>query len=329
MKKSTSLAAVLIAVILTVLIGVIAFASELIGGPDESTVQTSGENVDREGINILVTGSDRTSGLTDVIMLVRADKDGSIAVMQIPRDTYAKYNQNGYKKLNGAYAALGGRKFKELLSSALAIKIDRYLMLSPDAFRDVVDALGGVEVELDRTFYYDDPYQNFTVHLTKGRHLLNGEKAEQFVRYRSGYVNGDLGRIDAQKIFLASALTKAAEELTPIRAISIATALIGNVDTDLTPDDIGFLTNCLGAIESDKIVMMTAPGEAVVAKKSGASFYSISALSTKRLIGEYFGTVLGEFDKDQLFLNEGNVDFRKIYFGESNTEIYRAEDIAK
>ena len=306
----------IIVVILVALIGLFVFVGEEIGRAKAAREATlSVAQSERSGMNVLVMGSDRTTGLTDVMMLVRMNSDGRLAVMQIPRDTYARYTDGNYKKLNGAYNYFGnGDDVRDLLSNAFGIVIDRYIMLSPDGFRDAVDALGGVEVELDRTFYYDDPYQNFTVYLQKGKHLLDGEKAEQFVRYRSGYVNGDLGRIDAQKVFMRAVMDKASNSLSPVKAVSLAMSLIGKTDTDVGADDIAFFISFLREYDSEKAVMLTAPGEAVTAKKSGASYYSLSYMETKKAIDDYFGVRCGEFDRNGLFLNPSNEDFKRIYY---------------
>ena len=76
----------------------------------DSTPVDVSQGASRGRVNILVAGTDRASGLTDVIMLISFDRDAhKLYVMQLPRDTYAEYAESGYKKLNGAYGALGGK----------------------------------------------------------------------------------------------------------------------------------------------------------------------------------------------------------------------------
>ena len=119
-----------------------------------------------EPFTVLVAGCDRVSGLTDVLMLISAKTDGGISVLQIPRDTYAAYTEKSYKKINGAYAQLGGEGLKGFISQSFGTRIDRYMVLSPDAFCEAVDALGGIEVEVTRTLYYNDPAQQLYIHIT-------------------------------------------------------------------------------------------------------------------------------------------------------------------
>jgi LCP family protein required for cell wall assembly len=262
---------------------------------------------------VLVAGSDATSGLCDVLMLVSIDRvSHEVFVLQIPRDTYAKYTEKSYRKLNGAVASLGGMDgFRDFLSQVFGISIDRTLHLSPSAFRTVVDALGGVEIDLPRDLDYDDPAQKLSIHLKAGAQTLDGAGAEQFVRYRAGYVQGDLDRIDAQKLFL-SALFRKISTLGVFEAATIAMRMRDEVDTDFDTSDIFSLAGELISLSPERVFFVTAPGAAVTAR-SGASYYSLSAPAMQELLVQYFGATEGEFDTEHVFLNEKNEKFRKIY----------------
>lgn len=295
-----------------------------------SDAQSAIANVSRGRFNLLVAGTDRTSGLTDVMMLLSLDRDANtVSILQIPRDTYAAYTDKSYKKLNGAYGALGGgRELANFISDAFAIKIDRYAVLSPDALRAAVDAVGGVEIELDEPLYYRDPHQGLSISLPKGKQILNGERAEQFIRYRSGYASGDIGRMDAQKVFMTALFKKLSTELSPLSLAKLASGLIGKTDTDITPADIGMLSRELSSIGADKVYFVTAPGEAADAK-SGASYYALSKSAMDRLLSERFGGTVGSFDKKEVFLNKNNKAFGSIYESEREYTVYSAENIAE
>ena len=278
----------------------------------EPTERTGGGG--EESFRFLVAGSDATSGLCDVLMLVSIDRaTHEVFVLQLPRDTYANYTEKSYRKLNGAVAELGGMDgFAEFLSEALGVSIDRTLHLSPSAFRTIVDSLGGVEIELPRDLDYDDPAQRLSIHLKAGRQTLDGAAAEQFVRYRAGYAQGDLDRIDAQKLFL-SALFHKVSTLGMLGAATLAMKMRGVVDTDLGASDILALSEELFSISSEQVYFVTAPGEAVTATKSGASYYALSAPAMDELLFRYFGAKQGGFDPRGVFLNESYESFRKIY----------------
>ena len=95
-------------------------------------------------VNFLFLGKDNTSGLCDVIMLVSYNvTDSSVGVVQIPRDTYAKYTEGSYKKLNGAVSALGSEKaFCTFLSESFGVRIDHYVSIDLEAVGEIVDILG-------------------------------------------------------------------------------------------------------------------------------------------------------------------------------------------
>ena len=270
---------------------------------------------------LLVAGKDRASGLTDVLMLVSFDPQKSrISVMQIPRDTYAEYGRSGHRKLNGALGALGSPEaLKNYFESSLGVDIDGYLTLDLDGFRKIVDAVGGVQIELDAPIYYKDPLQKLNISLEKGKQTLNGRQAEMFVRYRSGYANGDIGRLDAQKKFLAAFFRTLKNNINAKNAYKLAESLIDAVDTDVNLALAVMLgLEALGT-ESDSLLFFTMPGEAIVSARTGASFYVMSATATDRLLREYFGKNGEGIDSERLFAHPDYEDFIRIY--ESDVDI--------
>ncbi|MBQ8850156.1 MAG: LCP family protein [Clostridia bacterium] len=327
--KKTKLLTITLSVMLTVALTACISIPLTTEKDDVTATDSIAVSADETRTNILVAGCDRASGLTDVIMLVSVDtKNNTASVMQIPRDTYAAYTENSYKKLNGAYGALGAKGLCELLSDSLGVDIDSYLVLSPDALRDAVDAIGGVEITLESPMYYSDPEQGLYISLRAGKQTLDGKTAEQFIRYRSGYVDGDLGRIDAQKVFLCGLIESARKNADALTVARVIAALLGKTDTNVTPADGAALAETLLKIENENVFFMTAPGEAVVAEESGASYYSLSGKAMEEALAKYFGAGAGSFDRERLFLNKRYDSFRRIYEGYSPYEVYTAKNIA-
>ena len=217
------------------------------------------------------------------------------------------------KQCDTQYAEFGGMEgLSDFLSAALGITIDRTLHLSPSAFRAIVDAIGGVEIDLPRDLDYEDPAQGLKIHLKAGKQTLDGEAAEQFVRYREGYAQGDLDRLDAQKLFL-SALFSKLSGLGPIQAARLAMRMRGEVDGNFEASEILSLSRELLSISPENVFFVTAPGAAVTATQSGASYYALSAPAMADLLTKYFGAAEGSFDPEHVFLNERYESFRKIY----------------
>ena len=279
---------------------------------------------------LLVGGKDRASGLYDVIFLVSLDRqNGSACVMQIPRDTYLEYTEGNYKKINGAPASLGGLGgLSEVLGEAMGIHLDGYLSIDLDAFGKAVDALGGVEVYVPETLYYNDPSQNLSIYIPKGKQLLDGKSAEHFVRYRSGYLRGDIGRLDAQKIFMAALFEKISSELSVADAIELAAEILPNVSTDLTFFEISELISKGMAISSEKVFFVTAPGNDVVSEQSGAWYYVISRVGVENILKSYFGAERN-FDENGWFFNANSKSATDIYNREQSVNVTSVADIDK
>ena len=279
---------------------------------------------------ILVTGEDKVSGLCDVIMLVSVDtRSERICVMQIPRDTYAEYTDKSYKKLNGAANALGGVEgLRVFLTQSLGVAIDGYLALDLASFRRIIDTIGGVEIELDQAIRYTDAEQGLFIDLPSGRQVLDGKKAEMLVRYRKGYADGDIGRLGAQKRFLASLFASLQQKVNSDNAYPLAETLLDGLDTD-----IGIATAVALGLEalttkSDSLFFVTAPGEQIVAEKSGASYYVLSAASTDSLLCEYFGKSEGQsFDESLAFRHPSYEGFISIYESAREPLIVSAKEL--
>jgi LCP family protein required for cell wall assembly len=311
----------LFAVALTVAVGKSGTPEE---APDESAIKLADDPY-----CLLVTGRDRVSALTDVIMLACFDPAAErICVLQIPRDTYALYGDGRYRKINGAQKELGEDGLRVLLENALGIEIDGYISLDLDAFGKSVDALGGVEIELDAPLRYSDPSQNLHIDLDSGRQTLDGKQAEMLVRYRSGYLRGDLDRLDVQKKFLAALFDTLRAKVSVANAYELASALLGEVSTDV---NLALCTAlALEALKLDKsrLLFCTLPGEDIVSRKSGASFYVMAKSPTQRLLAEYF-CAEGELDEEKIFLNSSDRDFLEIYQKDLGIGVICADELEK
>ena len=279
-----------------------------------------------ERVNVLVLGTDRQAGLCDVMMLVSIDKTANTATaVQIPRDTYAGYTSSSYRKLNGAYNSLGGAdKTAEWLADAFGIRIDHYVCIGLDTLRGLVDAIGGVDVDIPCDMEYTDAEQGLYIKLDAGKAHLDGEGAEQFLRFRYSYASGDIARLDAHKIFLSALYKKAAQGITPTTLMKLCSAASG-VETDMTISDMLELGLCMREMDGDSVFLVTLPGREAVASASGASYYVIFADGARHIMQEYFG---GEnFDVNEYFLNKKYKSFEDIYFEKCTPEIFSVNDI--
>lgn len=280
--------------------------SHLAVSAEEDTAETE-ERVTR----FLILGCDRSTRLTDSILLVSLNETAKEArILQIPRDTYAEYTEGSYKKLNGAMHALGECEMKQFLSDAIGVRIDYFLVLKLDFFRELVDAIGGVEVTVPKDMEYTDPAQNLHISLKAGKTRLDGERAEQFVRYRSGYVNADLGRLDAQKLFLR-AFAKQCRTLSPMQILHVTGLVLMGVQTDIGLPAAIRVARVLMECDTERIPMATLAGQALRGQ-SGAWYYVLNREGSIRMMREY---LLAEptFDRRGVFDRESNSQFHRVY----------------
>ena len=237
----------------------------------------------RAGVQtILVGGTDSDGTRTDTIMVCSVDtKNDTAAVMSIPRDTRAFMENGKVHKINAAHNKGIARMLTEV-KNTVGFAPDRYCIVDYAAFAAVIDALGGVTVDVGMDMDYSDPAQGLEIHLKAGEQLLDGKKALQYMRFRSGYKDADLGRIRAQQKLLAAA----AEKLASPRVLVLLFRLPGilrQVETDLTAvEALRLGVGLLRAYRAGNLQICTLPGKAV-----GAD-YAADGEKTLKLVNERF-----------------------------------------
>ncbi|MEX2534910.1 MAG: LCP family protein [Trueperaceae bacterium] len=186
-----------------------------------SPCQWMGERCVRERAATLHLGH-----LTDTILYVNIIAD-EITVIAIPRDIWLAQWQT---RINSMYGYQGAQGLKRAVEDIVGVPIDYYAIINIDIFEDIVDAVGGVEVNIPYDMYYRDNAAGLTIDFDEGPAHLNGEDAAKFVRYRNT-VRSDIDRIDNVKR-LAYALLNRVKELH-VRAVGTAPALVDTFLTDV------------------------------------------------------------------------------------------------
>ncbi len=283
--------------------------------PPAEAPAAGGEKITR----ILVLGLDRAAELTDSILVVSlTEPSGQLQILQLPRDTYANYTEKDYKKLNGAYRRLGLDGMRELLSRALGVPIHRTVVLELDAVSHLVDAVGGVEVELPEELY-PTAESEMGLQPIPGPQHLEGRAAEYFLRFRSGYADADLGRMDTQKLFLKAYLQKC-RSLGGGTLLKLAAAVFPHLRTDLTLPEAVRLMQLVTSSQGEELIIETAPGQAVQGS-SGAWYFSLRRAECKaaveRLLRADRPIPEEEFDPDGIFDRRDMPEFHRIYQGKA------------
>ncbi|MCL1808664.1 MAG: LCP family protein [Clostridiales bacterium] len=200
--------------------------------PDDSPFFDAFTNTKK--VNVLLLGVN--GGLTDTIMLACFDiKNKHVDIVSVPRDTY--FHREGYygeaeHKVNAAYRKNPVNSAKAVSELLLGIPINYYVVLEYDGVAKIVDSMGGVPMDIPFDMKYRDPLDTppLVIDLKKGEQVLNGDQAVQFLRYRKGYLDADLGRIKAQQQFMKNAFKQCLSFDLP----KIATTVYNNVTSDIT-----------------------------------------------------------------------------------------------
>lgn len=244
-------------------------------------------------VNFLLVGIDKEASLTDTIMVASYDLDESeVNILSIPRDT-RMYVGSRYQKINSAYSIKKDGKKKgingtiEAVSRLTKIPINYYVEFSLTAFRDTIDALGGVSFDVPQNMNYDDPQQGLSIHLKKGYQLLDGAKAEQLVRFRN-YPMGDIDRTKVQQSFV-KALAEQKLNLSIIENIpELYKTISKNLKTNLEFGDVAKYALNLSDLTADKVNLYGLPGTPN-SIDYGASYWIPDMTAVKELVEVTFG----------------------------------------
>lgn len=264
----------------------------------------------------LIFGCDKAAALTDSIFLVsRNEATGELRVLQLPRDTYAAYTEGSYRKLNGALRSLGSEKCKAFFSRALGVRVDWFAAMDLECVSLLVDTVGGVDIDVPMNMDYSDPAQGLEIHLKAGRQHLDGAAALSFIRFRSGYVNADLGRMDAQKVFLR-AFAEKCRNLNAATFFRMFMISVPHMQTDLPVTEAIRISRGLLNCDFSAIPIETAPGEAIRGK-NGAWYYVLNRMGAQsavnRLLSPNAPVSDEAFDPDRVFDRADDADFHGIY----------------
>ena len=258
-------------------------------------------------VNILVMGVDRVpdappdspaglNGRSDTLLLLRLDpKNNSVKMLSIPRDTHVDNPFLSIEKINQANVDGGAALAAEVVSSTLdGVKIDRYVRVTTEAFRQLVDLVGGVEVFVPKKMHYKDVTQKLEIDLEPGLQTLNGEQAEQFARFRQDE-NGDIGRVQRQQLLLKAVRQRLSNPSILPRLPQMMSVMQNYVDTNINWEEMLALTNFGINLEKTDIKMVMLPGRFSEPREfDGRSYWVVDAEKRDRVMQNFFGVEVKE-----------------------------------
>lgn len=264
-------------------------------GQDEKDIQ----NLDPFYCLVMGISEDIEAKLTDTIMLCAYyPNEQKVSILSIPRDTFvgnSTTSADSYDKINALYQT-SPEKTLEAVRNVTGIDVRNYVVISNNALRDVVDEIGGVYFDVPMNMNYDDWGQKLHINLKKGYQLLDGDKAEQLVRFRhnndgttypSEYGTQDIGRMRTQREFLKAAATQILSGNNIFKIDDIMQVVFENIETNLKMEDIIKYIPSATEFNPENIQSEMLPG---VADYIGVlSFYVNDEEETNALVSSLFG----------------------------------------
>lgn len=228
-------------------------------------------------------------GLSDTMLLLRFDPVAEkLTILSIPRDTRVHLEGHGVQKVNVANEYGGPALTTEAISNLLGgVKIDKYVRLNIQGVEKLIDAIGGVTVNVPKDMKYNDFSQHLYIDLKKGRQHLDGDKAVQFLRFRYD-AYGDISRIQRQQMLMRSVVEQTLKPSTILKIPQILSVIQSHLDTDLTIKELMAVGGLAAKTDRSDIQMIMLPGYFSGDGKTEVSYWLPNRSRIKEVMAQHF-----------------------------------------
>ncbi len=240
----------------------------------------------------LLAGID-ANNLTDTLIVGCLDYEaGTVSLLSIPRDTYVGDTYVRTGKINAVYARTETptgqtHRMENLvwcIGEYLGIPLDGYFALTMEGLVKLIDAVGGLQVDLPRSIY--DTKAGIRL-FDAGVQTLTGSQCEAFLRHRNGYRSGDLGRVEAAKVFCAALYRRVQQlDLADLAAV-MASGAFGEADTDLSGAELLKTAVFLKGTQPAQITAVTLPG-VQFDSEAGYACYAVNKTRLTEILDAFF-----------------------------------------
>lgn len=243
---------------------------------------------------------------SDTIMVARLEESG-IKLLSVPRDLRVTFPDGTTHKINAAYARGGVELVREIVADQLDVPLHWYVVADYQGFTEVIDALGGVTINVAQAMQYEDTKQDLVIDIPAGEQTLGGGEALDYWRYRDAATGQDIGRIDRQHRFLDALAQEVSniEDFEQVRSL-LQTAL-DNVRTNIAFVDAVSLARQYQSLSPDAVAARTLPGTPQRINEDGSevSYYIGDPIETAAVVEEFFKgqDVLTNSDVEVIVLN--------------------------
>lgn len=235
---------------------------------------------------------------TDTIVLLNIDpRSKSLNAISIPRDSKVYLPKNmGIQKINAAHAIGGIDMTIKTIEDTLGVKVDRYIMVHDEAVRKIVEALGGIDIYVEKNMHYNDYSGNLHINLTKGDHHLDADEAIGYLRFRHDAM-GDIGRTQRQQWFLRGLLQEMQKPQTIAKIPQILSIAKEYVKTDMSLYEMSQYAALAKHFDIDNIEIATLPG--APNKKGYTSYWVLDPEKTQEVVNRLIYRERVKSDKTQ------------------------------
>lgn len=232
---------------------------------------------------------DSFEGLSDTMLLIRFNPHTEqLVVLSLPRDTRTLVDGR-LTKLNEANRdggpVLAAKSVSDLLGG---IAIDRYVRINVQGVEKLVDALGGININVPMDMRYQDESQHLYIDLEAGQQHLDGDQALQFLRFRYDE-KGDIGRIQRQQTMIRAIVNQALTPKTIARTPKILSVIQSHVDTNLNVEELLALAGFAAQQNDYNVQMLMLPGQPSTVSQFELSYWLPNFTEVDDMVAEYFG----------------------------------------
>jgi len=265
-------------------------------------------------LNLLVLGYQDDEATTDTVIMAHLDVDRRTATLvSIPRDTWVEIPGHGEDKINAAYAYGGSKMSARVVSTLLGgIPIDAVVALQPAGAAQIVDAMGGLNVNVDEDMDYDDNYGDLHIHLKKGEQYLTGGQVVGYLRFRHDAAS-DYGRMKRQQQVLRLMMDQVSQPQNWAKLPRILKFARKDMQSTLSDRQLAALLEVYRDVPDDNIRSFTLPS-----KPGWVGDASVVFVDERwaKLIGKLLFTKVDP-PQDQIVVANatGNGDFDKTIVG--------------
>ncbi len=211
-------------------------------------------------LNFVILGKQEDEGTSDTIVLAHLDLDRRLATLiSIPRDTWVAIPHHGHQKINSAYGYGGPALTARIIGELTGAHIDSTLTVDPAGAKQIVDAMGGLNVDVERDMDYDDRHGNLHIHFKRGEQFLGGGAVMEYMRFRHD-AESDFGRMRRQQQVIRQIVKQLGEPQNWGKLPHVVDVARKDIATPLTDAQLRALVELYRGVPADNVRAFTLPG---------------------------------------------------------------------